>query len=95
MSVMNISNVSASANHAENIGQILDRKSNQFEALRLADSASDRADELEKAREALHRLPGLSERRAAEIRDRIQNGFYRRPDVLRRIAEQLDDDARR
>lgn len=44
---------------------------------------------LAQAREALDELSGLSEERAAEIRTRLQEGYYTRPEVVSQIAERL------
>lgn len=41
------------------------------------------------ARKALSGVPPLSEKRAADIMERVQSGFYSRPDVLRQTAEKL------
>ena len=45
--------------------------------------------DLAQAREALDSLPGLSEERAAQIRTRLEEGYYTRPEVASRIAERL------
>lgn len=63
------------------------------EALRQPSAAgtrgASRSPEHAMARQALHELPSLSEERAAEIRRRIESGYYRRPEILDQIAERV------
>lgn len=47
---------------------------------------------LAQARNALNELPGLSEERAAEIRTRLEEGYYTRPEVSAKLAERLAAD---
>lgn len=56
------------------------------------DSASkERKDDLTRARDALQSVPEMSEERIAEIRERIKRGYYKRSDVLERIAKRVSD----
>jgi hypothetical protein len=45
--------------------------------------------EIDFAKKALLGIPPLSEKRAADIMARVQNGYYSQPDVLRQTAERL------
>ncbi len=54
---------------------------------RLPNTARGR--EIAFARKALQELPPLSEERLAKIRDRMESGFYTRPDVLLKVADRL------
>ncbi len=44
------------------------------------------------ARKALDALPSLSEERMAKIRERMDNGFYARPEVMHKVAGRLADE---
>lgn len=56
------------------------------------DSASqEREEDLTRARDALQSVPEMSEERVAEIRERIKRGYYKRSDVLERIAKRVSD----
>lgn len=51
--------------------------------------AAAHQNEVETARQALRAQPGLSDERAAEIKQRIADGFYDRPDVVAATADRL------
>lgn len=90
MSVMNMSNVSASTECVENHGGIPHEDS----GAKRPTPEVEKAGEIDVAREALQQLPALSESRAAEIRKRIRSGYYRQPEVLRQLAERIDEQVR-
>lgn len=60
---------------------------------RLAADAA-RADATQAGREALDALPEMSEARAAELRARVENGYYSQPEQTRAVAERLADELR-
>ena len=53
-----------------------------------AEAAAQKA-EVEQARAALNDLPGLSDDRVAELRQRVEEGYYDRPDVIAATAERV------
>lgn len=55
---------------------------------RQAEAAAHKA-EVETARKALHEQPGLSEERTAQIKQRLAEGYYDRPDVVAATADKL------
>ena len=54
-----------------------------------ARNASSRSEEVAFARNALHNVPEMSAERTAQIKDRIQSGYYSSPDVLKSVAERM------
>lgn len=55
---------------------------------------TERGREIAFARKALQELPPMSEERLAKIRDRMESGFYSRPEVLRKVAGRLADEVK-
>ncbi|WP_457651517.1 hypothetical protein [Rhodocaloribacter sp.] len=55
---------------------------------------SERGREIAFARKALQELPPMSEERLAKIRDRMESGFYSRPEVLHKVAGRLADEVK-
>ena len=53
-----------------------------------AEAAAHKA-EVEAARTALRAQPGLSDERATEIRQRVADGYYDRPEVIAETADKL------
>ena len=47
--------------------------------------------DLSRARDVLKNVPELSEERIEEIKDRIKRGYYKRSDVMERIARRISD----
>ena len=56
----------------------------------LADEQNREARDLAFAQKALKSLPSLSENRAADIANRIKNGYYNKPDAIKQIAQHLN-----
>ena len=56
--------------------------------------AAARQTEVDAARRALRDQPGLSEARLAELRERVADGYYDRPEVVDATAARLADDLR-
>lgn len=54
-------------------------------------ASQERKEDLTRARNALQSVPEMSEERIAEIRERIKRGYYKRSDVLERIAKRVSD----
>lgn len=54
-------------------------------------TSKERKDDLTRARDALQSVPEMTEERIAEIRERIKRGYYKRSDVLERIAKRVSD----
>lgn len=67
-------------------------KADRVELSANARSAARSSDEITFARNALHNVPELSEARTAQIKDRIQSGYYNSGDVIQSIAERLGDE---
>ncbi|MEX2400054.1 MAG: flagellar biosynthesis anti-sigma factor FlgM [Rhodothermales bacterium] len=57
-----------------------------------AKTSTPSSEELTFARNALQNVPELSADRTAEIKDRIQTGYYSNPDTLQTIAERLGNE---
>jgi len=62
------------------------------DAARAAHAEQAKSNDLLVARKALMGIPPLSEKRAADILTRVQNGYYSQPDVLRQVAEKVAAD---
>lgn len=56
-------------------------------------TASERqqARDLSRARDVLRNVPEMSEERLEEIKERIKRGYYKRSDVMERIARRISD----
>lgn len=61
------------------------------DAARAAVAGAGTTSEINFARKAMLGIPPLSEKRAADILARVQNGYYSQPDVLKQIAERVGD----
>ena len=92
--VSGANNVGAAGNGQQAASQR--QATNVEDRLELSDAAraayskqQQQATDLSQAREALETLPSLGEERLAEIKARLQNGYYTRPEVAAQIAERL------
>ena len=56
------------------------------------EASRKQAMELDMAREALQQVDTLDEARLAEIKERLENGFYTQPDMLENIASRVMTD---
>jgi len=66
---------------------------NISEEARIAHAAEQKKlQELELARQALNNTPELSSSRKQEILDRINSGYYSKPEVLDQIASKVSED---
>lgn len=78
--------------HANQIKSEIRDKVEISDAARAALSRQSGGPEIDLAKKALLGIPPLSEKRAADIMTRVQNGYYSQPDVLRQIAEKVIND---
>lgn len=56
-----------------------------------AEHSGARAREVEYARTALRHAPGLDAERAAQIKERVEQGYYSQDDVIAQVAERMLD----
>jgi hypothetical protein len=78
--------------HANDVKAAIQDRVEISDAARAALSRQSGAPEVDFAKKALQELPPMSEKRAANILERVQNGFYSQPDVLLQIAERMSAD---
>lgn len=72
--------------------QKAETRSDRVEISDGARKASRSSVEVTFARNALHSLPDLSEERTAQLKDRIQSGYYNDSTVLHAVAERLGNE---
>ncbi len=70
------------SSHSEDVGEAENIRPFQNERPR---------EDFAEAKSLLHSVPELTDERMAEIKERIKRGYYKRTDVLQRIAKRVTD----
>lgn len=87
---MNINNIAGNNSQTQAVGHNADLKGKYKNGDKKADSAESHSvkaqgDKLELSAEALKLQP---------VRQKIEDGFYDRPEVIQKVAEKIDDELR-
>ncbi len=92
--VNGVSRVAGSYAAGKSAGEVSGRDKDTVEISEAGRAAAGQTRELGAARKALDSIPSMSAARAAEVRGRIESGFYNKPEVTKAIAASVTDEIR-